>query len=226
MDRVLAQREKDRGPPIEMSDGLSRNVPKEFKVILGNCLTHGRRNFVKVIESFPRECRFVIECLKAVYEIDGEAKERGLSKEERLDLHKEKSGPIMEVLEAWLKWKLEAKLVEPNSGLGKAIKYMLKRWERLTLFLRVAGAPLDNNLAERILKMAILNRKNAYFYLTEKGAAVGDLFMTVIQTCWLEGVNPFEYLTELQRHAERVRANPAEWLPWNYQAAVQAANTS
>ena len=222
--RVLAEREKDRGPPIEMCDGLSRNLPKPFEVILANCLTHGRRKFVEVVESFPTECRFVIECLKAVYEIDAEAKELGHSPEGRLALHQEKSRPVMDVLWEWLEWKIQARLVEPNSGLGKAIKYMKKRWGPMTLFLRKAGAPLDNNLAERTLKLAILHRKNSYFYKTENGARVGDLFMSLIHTCRLSKVNPFNYLIALQKNAERVRASPAHWLPWNYEAVLQAAS--
>ncbi len=217
---VLDQREKDLAPPIEMSDGLDRNVPKEFTVVLANCLTHGRRGFVKLVEDFPPECKFVIECLKGVYEIDAEAKALGLSKEERLSLHQEKSGPIMEALGAWLEWKIEGKVIEPNSSLGKAIKYMRKRWQQLTLFLRVHGAPLDNNIAERVLKMAILHRKNSYFYKTRNGARVGDILMTLINTCRLEGVNPFEYLTELQRNAKRMKESPTEWLPWNYRSTL------
>ncbi len=213
---VLAQREKDLAPPIKMSDGLDRNTPKDTPVVDSNCLIHGRRNFVKIVEDFPPECRFVIECVKGVYEVEADAKERGLPPEERLSLHKEKSGVIMEALELWLEWKIEGKVIEPNSGLGQAIKYMQKRWERLTLFLRVAGAPLDNNLAEQILKMAILHRKNSYFYKTLNGARVGDILMSVINTARLEGVNAFEYLTELQRNVDRVRERPGEWLPWNY----------
>ena len=98
---------------------------------------------MKLVDDFPLECRFVIECVKGVYEVDAEAKEVGLSPEERLRLHQEKSGIVMDALHQWCLWKLEARLVEPNSGLGKAIKYMLKRGGPLTLFLRVAGAPLD-----------------------------------------------------------------------------------
>ena len=106
--------------------------------------------------------------------------------------------------------------MEPNSLLGGAIKYMLKRWERLTLFLRQKGAPLDNNLCERILKKAILNRKNALFYMTENGARVGDIMMSLIATCQLEGVNPQDYLNALQRNADEVKKHPSQWLPWNY----------
>jgi len=106
--------------------------------------------------------------------------------------------------------------VEPNSGLGKAIKYMLRHWQALTLFLREPGAPLDNNLAERALKKAILHRKNSLFYKTLNGADVGDLYMTLIHTCELNDVNPFDYLSELQRHTQELTASPAEWMPWNY----------
>jgi len=75
----------------------------------------------------------------------------------------------------------------------------------LTLFLRQAGAPLDNNLVERSLKRAVLHRKNALFYRTLNGAQVGDLFMSLIHTCQLCGANSFDYLIELQRHAQETR---------------------
>jgi hypothetical protein len=115
-----------------------------------------------------------------------------------------------------LKQQLADKQTEPNSGLGKAISYLLNHWPALTLFLREKGAPLDNNLCERALKKAILNRKNAMFYKTPNGAAVGDLFMSLIHTCELNGVNSFRYLTELQRHSAEVKGKPEDWMPWNY----------
>ena len=108
-----------------------------------------------------------------------------------------------------------------NSSLGEAIAYMLNHWEPLTLFLRHPGAPLDNNVCERALKKAILHRKNAYFYKTENGARVGDLFMSLIHTCELNDVNPFDYLTELQKHASELSVDPDRWLPWNYRNALQ-----
>ena len=80
------------------------------------------------------------------------------------------------------------------------------------------GAPLDNNTAERALKTAILHRKNALFYRTLAGAHVGDVFMSLIHTAELNDVATFEYLVALQRHAAELAANPAVWMPWNYQA--------
>jgi hypothetical protein len=122
----------------------------------------------------------------------------------------------MEKLHSWCAAQFEERKVEPNSGLGQAISYLLKHWEKLTLFLRVAGAPIDNNLVERALKKAILHRKNSLFYKTRKGAQMGDLFMSLIHTCELNGANAFDYLTELQRHAEELKQNPSAWMPWNY----------
>jgi transposase len=128
-------------------------------------------------------------------------------------------------LHAWLEAQFDEKQVEPNSGLGTAVSYMLKHWTALTLFLRQAGAPLDNNVVERALKKAILHRKNSLFYKTENGAAVGDLFMSLIHTCELNGANPFDYLTQLQKHAAELAQNPAAWMPWNYQEALERADS-
>jgi hypothetical protein len=126
----------------------------------------------------------------------------------------------MEELHAWLFRQFEERLVEPNSALGGAIAYLLKYWEKLTLFLRVPGAPLDNNICERALKKAILHRKNALFYKTCRGAHVGDIFMSLIHTCELCGANAFDYLTELERHADLSASNPREWMPWNYRETL------
>jgi hypothetical protein len=126
----------------------------------------------------------------------------------------------MQELHVWLERQLGEKRTEPNSALGGAIGYTLKHWEKLTLFLRQAGAPLDNNVCERALKKAILHRKNALFYKTQNGAKVGDLFMSLIYTCQLNEANPFDYLTELQQNAEALAACPERWMPWNDRDAL------
>jgi transposase len=223
---VLKQRAQESSAPIQMCDALSRNVPKlsaGVETLLANCIAHGRRQFVEVAENFPVECRYVLEMLGQVYGHDAEARERGLTPQQRLQFHQERSNPVMEQLHGWLEAQFAERKTEPNSGLGKAITYLLRHWRPLTLFLRVAGAPLDNNIAERALKRAVLHRKNALFYRTLNGAQVGDLFMSLIHTCQLCGANSFDYLTELQRHARELAANPAEWMPWNYRLTLDRA---
>ena len=221
LSEVLAERAKTLGPPIQMCDALSRNLPAELETILANCLAHGRRQFVDVVDRFPDQCRHVLESLKVVYRNDTIVRNKKLSPEARLEFHQAESGPVMEELHTWLAWQFEAHLVEPNSALGQAISYMLRHWDKLTLFLRKAGAPLDNNICERALKKAILHRKNALFYKTEHGARVGDIFMSLIYTCQLCGANPFDYLTELQRHTAALAASPQDWMPWNYRTACE-----
>ena len=213
---LLKQRAYGLVPPIQMCDALSRNVSKDFETILSNCLTHARRQFVEIIDRFPEECTHVIEALGVVYHHEALAKEQNLTAEQRLLYHQEQSGAVMAELKSWCNRQLEEKQVEPNSGLGKAVRYLLNHWEKLTRFLQVAGAPLDNNLCERILKRAILHRKNALFYKTRRGAYVGDLFMSLIHTCQLAGINPLDYLTWLLKNAERLTESPHEFLPWNY----------
>jgi transposase len=220
---VLVRRTRELPPPIQMCDALSRNLPGELQTILGNCLAHGRRQFVDVAGSFPEECRHVLESLAVVYHNDDLARERKLSPEQRLAFHQTESGPTMEELHVWLERQFQERRVEPNSALGGAISYLLKHWEKLTLFLRVAGAPLDNNIVEQALKKAILHRKNALFYKTCHGAHVGDVFMSLIYTCELCGANPFDYLTELKRHAGKLSTAPQNWLPWNYRQTLDGA---
>jgi hypothetical protein len=221
---LLQQRQSDRSPPIQMCDALSRNTSEVFKSILANCLAHGRRKFVEVALNFPEQCRYVIETLAEVYKNDEMAKEQNMTADERLHFHQSKSGPLMENLKTWFNDQLDQKKVEPNCGLGQAISYMLNHWKPLTLFLRAPKAPLDNNICERALKKAILHRKNALFYKTENGARVGDLFMSLIHTCNLASVNPFDYLTALQEHPADLVEYPEKWLPWNYNNPSSSAN--
>jgi hypothetical protein len=116
-------------PVIQMCDALSRNVPKlpsGVEILVATCMAHGRRQFVELVQNFPEECRHVLEMLGEVYRYDAEAREDGLTAEERLRFHQERSGPVMEKLHGWLEAQLAERKTEPNSGLGKAIAYLLR----------------------------------------------------------------------------------------------------
>jgi hypothetical protein len=220
LEAVLSLRKKELEAPIQMCDALASNTTGEFKTILANCLAHARRGFVEVVDDFPKECRFVLEKLRDVYKNEGLTKQQCLSPKERLDFHQKNSSPIMTELRTWLEAQFKERLVEPNSELGKAITYMSNHWEKLTLFLRVESAPIDNNICERILKKAILHRKNSYFFKTLNGAHVGDIFMSLIHTAELANTNVFDYLVAALQNYEAVKESPTEWMPWNYQQAL------
>jgi transposase len=220
LQSVLSKRAKQLSAPIQMCDMLSHNTSGDFHTIVAGCNAHARRRYVEVADSFPEQVLHVLEQLKIIYQNDAIAKTENMTKEQRLSLHQRHSGPVMDNLKQWLAQQIEQKKVEPNSSLGEAIGFMQKHWDKLTLFLRVPGAPLDNNIVERALKIAILHRKNALFYKTLNGARVGDMFMTFIHTAELNGVDGFDYLVALQRYYKEVALNPADWMPWNYQQTM------
>lgn len=216
---LLARRAEHLPPPMLMSDALARK-PEGYSVVEANCLTHARRNFVEQLGNFPVECRFLLGKFGELYGIDDLCKTHALTADQRLEVHKRESAPILDAMRTWMTAEFDANRVEKNSGLGAAFTYMLKRWEKFTVFVRVPGAPLDNTLCERVLKKAILHRKNSLFYRSQSGAAVGDIYMTLIHTAELNGKNPFEYLTALMTHADAVRRAPSDWLPWTYEATL------
>ena len=194
LQAVLDRRAAELGTPKLMCDGLDRNLPARTKVELINCLAHGRRYYVDLATRFPDACRHVLTELGRVFRHDTDARGAGMSDEQRLSYHQQHSAGVMSGLKDWLDEQIEQRNVEPNSPLGGAIEYLRKRWDKLTRFLEVPGAPLTNNVVERALKRAIVHRKSSLLYRSLKGARVGDAFMGLIYTAEIAGVDPFGYL--------------------------------
>jgi len=225
LDDLLQHRAAELSRPLQMCDALARNLPKNSPTQECYCMAHARRNFVEQLGNSPVQSQKAIESIGVAYEIEAEIKKQALDPDQRLKVHQAHSGPVFEELRLWMQGDLDQKKVEPNSGLGKAFNYMLRRWPELTRFLHVPGAPLDNTPCERALKTAILHRKNSLSYKTQRGAKVGDIFMSLIHTCQLNKINPFDYLLALQKNAAQVRARPSLWLPWNYPQALRPSDT-
>lgn len=220
LNAVLNQRDALLSPPIHMCDGLDRNRPGNHPVVQSNCLCHGRRHVVDEVNNFPAECRHVLEELGKIFKNESVCKQEVLTGQARLEFHQRESAPVMDELEKWIHAELDEKRVEPNSGLGEAFNYLLRRWDKLTAFLRVPDAPIENNICERALKMAIRHRNNSRFYRSLLGAEVGDIYMTLIYTAELHGENPLAYLIALFQHEADLAAAPADWLPWTYRATL------
>lgn len=201
-------------PPVVMSDALGTNRMKIIEVLEALCLAHGRRQFIDLENSFKEESDYVLKKIGEVYQIEKDIREKSLSPLERLKTHQEKSTPIMIDLKKYLDRAMEEKLVEPNSALGNAMNYMRKHWQGLTAFLRIEGAPLDNNLLEEGLRVQVLNRKNWLFFRTMEGAMVGDTILSLIKTCEANGKNPFDYLVWVQNNKIEAIKNPKNFLPW------------
>mgnify|MGYP003418940362 CR=1 FL=1 len=225
MELLMADRTTD-GPLITMTDASSQNFPKKInegllaRWVLCFCLVHGRRKFYEIVDHFKEECDVVIDTIAKIYKNEKHCKINKLTPDERLKYHQEHSAPAMEALRIWLNNQLLHHLVEHNSTLGEAVRYMLRHWAALTRFLSVAGAPIDNSLCEQAIKVAIRHRRNSLFYKTVKGAQVGDCLMSIIHTAAKNNANIFHYLNTLQEHKKAVHDNPDLWLPWNYQSTL------
>jgi transposase len=217
LQRLLDKREAGLAKPLAMSDALSSNeVGDESRLIRCHCLAHGRRKFSDLEAVFPHACEVVLDVISQVFDHDEHAREDGLSPEARLAYHQTYSQPLMDELKHWLDQQIDDHLVEPNSSLGKAIVYLQKHWETLTRFLQLPGAPMANNLAERVLKLFIRQRKNSLFYKSPHSASIASMLTSLIATCIYAGINAVDYLVALQEHRREVCADPAAWLPWAY----------
>lgn len=214
---LLDKRAAGLATPLAMSDALASNaMTNEAAVIRCHCLVHGRRKFSDLTEGFPRECQVVLEVISAVFDHEEQARQAQMSPEARLAYHQAQSRPLMDGLHRWLDTQIDEHLVEPNSSLGKAMVYMQNHWDTLTRFLHIPGAPLDNNIAERALKLFIRQRNNSLFYKSTHSAYIASVLTSLIATCVYAGVNAVEYLVALQEHRSEVWADPAAWLPWAY----------
>lgn len=219
LDQVLSHR-KSEEPIIHMADALSASQPKDAATISCLCLAHARRKFEEIEDYWPEECAYVLEVFSQIYRTDRLAHQADLSPEERLKRHQFFSVPHLDALKKWLDFQKEHLVDGENSSLGEALAYLDRHWWGLTQFTRVAGAPFDNNIVERSLKIPIRNRKNALFYKTEHGAQIGDILMSAIATAHLSEVNPLDYLIALQKNRSSVLNSPQSWLPWNYHEAL------
>jgi len=217
LQALLDKRPAGLEKPLAMSDALSSNeVADESMLIRCHCLAHGRRKFSDLEAAFPHACQVVLDVIGQVFDHDEQARQDQLSAQARLAYHQVHSQPLMDALKGWLDKQIDDHLVEPNSSLGKAIGYRQRHWQTLTRFLSVKGAPLDNNLVERVLKLFIRQRNNSLFYKTSHSADIASVLTSLIATCFYAGVNAVDYLVALQEHRREVALDPAVWLPWAY----------
>lgn len=214
LNDILALRDPLLGIPRQMCDGLAANIPADHKTEQANCNDHGRRKFHDELKNNEKEVEYVLELYGQIYHHDKQT--RGMSDKDRLHYHQEHSAQVVDKLEAWMN-EVYNTSIEPNSNLGGAIKYIRKRWSKLTAFLRIEGAPLSNAECERKIKSVIPHRKGSLFYKTIVGAFVGDGIMSVMQTCEEAKVSPIHYLNTICGYRDAVAANPGAWLPWNYE---------
>ena len=217
---LLTKREPGRDKPLVRSDALSSNTAEEAALIRGPCLAHGRRKCTEIAEVFPSERAVVVPALKVIYEHDEAARTPQLSAAERFGSPHTSRVPVFTTLKTWLAQQTAERRGEPPRSVGKAIASLLDHWDTLTRVLKVPGAPLDTNVAERAVRLVIRQRKTSLFYASEHSADIASILTRVIATGVHAGVKALAYLVAVQDHRHEVFANPSAWLPWNYAAAL------
>jgi transposase len=214
---LLPQRAATQEKPLVLSDALTSHEADEAMRRRCHCLAHGRRKCSAREDVFPDECTGVLEALRQVVDHEDKAAPQQLSAQERLASHQVYSGPLMEGLKQWRAKRCDERLVAPKSSLGKALAYLVGHGDTLPRFLSVPGAPLDNNLVERALKLVSRQRKNSLFFATAHRAYIARVLTRLMAPCLHAGVNALQSLGALQEHRSEVFAAPAAWLPWTSQ---------
>jgi len=229
---LLSKRNIDDGKNINMmADASPNNLSKIDKLLLEKmnvfkCFAHGRRKYHELL-SFDKEyCMYFLKEIGSIYKNDRYCKNNHHDHLNRLNYHQEHSTKHVQRIYQKIDELFKDKLVEPNSALGKAMQYWINHKEGLTQFLTEPGMSLDNNLAERMFKYMILQRKNSYFFKTKKSAKILSDLTSIVVTCRQNQVNVNEYMNWIQENWIRVQKNPDNFLPWHYQEYLEVAATS
>lgn len=186
------------------------------RVQASNCWAHARRELIK--EEERTKSLIAAEAVERIGQLYGiERQIKGLPPDERLRIRQQRSRPIAEDLKAWAE--RERSRLPRKSDLGEAFDYMLGRWAALTLYLNDGRAAIDNNAVERAIRGSSIGRKNHLFMGSERGGVRAANFYSIIETCRLNRVNPYAYLTDvLARINDHPARNIDELFPWNWQS--------
>lgn len=219
---LLKYRDRSLGPPIQMKDAATTNIPTNEKVAESKCNAHAIRKFKDIQQLYPKECREILKNYGIVAKNEKMLREKGVSDAKRLAYHKQHSLCLMEGIKKYVEKLISDRRVEPNSSFGGAIYYFCSHYKELIAFCHIEGAYFDNNIAERALKMVIRLRKTSMFYKTEHGAEVAGILHSVIYTAQEAGINVLTYLRAILENPDEARKNPEAFLPWTFQSHIEA----
>ena len=207
---------------IVQVDGYAgyRPLARKNSVQLAFCWSHVRRRFYELAAAGPAPIASeALERIATLYAIEKEI--RGYSPDVRQATRQDKSRPILDALEPWLREKLA--LISQKSKLAEAIRYALSRWNGLTLFIDDGRVEIDSNVVERAIRPIALNRKNALFAGSDGGAENWAIVASLIETCKLNGIDPQAWMADTLTKIVSGHLNSEidELLPWAYPAPQQ-----
>ena len=197
-----------------------RVLAERGDVELAFCWSHVRRRFYELAAAGPAPIASeALERIAGLYVIEAEI--RGRTADERRAVRQEKSRPIVDEFEPWLRAKLG--LISQKTKLAEAIRYALSRWDGLTRFIADGRIEIDSNVVERAIRPIALNRKNALFAGSDGGGEHWAVIASLIETCKLIGVEPQAYLADVITRIVNDHPNSQidELLPWAYLATQE-----
>jgi len=188
---------------------------KNQDIILLACMAHARRKFEHALDNDKELAQYALLEFQKLYEIERLARENNLSDEQIKDLRQEKSLPILNSFEQWMKQKLLQTL--PKSAIGQAIAYTLNLWNRLKRYILDGRYQIDNNLIENSIRPSAIGRKNYLFAGSHQGAKRVAMMYSFMGTCKINNINPLEWLTHVLEVIPDWKANKInELLPSNF----------
>jgi len=215
-DDILNHRALDLKPPNVMSDALGNNKVTVIPVQKNLCNAHAQRQFIDIENSFPEQAQWIVEQYQKIFQYFEKTQSSSKAARVCLRYHQRYSKPIFEKIQQWCEQQL-LEHGEQHSTLAKALQYVLNHYEGLTAVCQFEHAHIDNNAAERALKLIIRNRKSSLFCKTEAGAHTTNIITSIVATCAAQNVNAFEYMIWLQQNRVQVKHNPDAFTPWVYQ---------
>jgi len=180
------------------------------KITLLHCMAHARRYFEQALENDKERAEFVLKEIQKLYAVEKQCRENKLTHHERLALRQEKSLPVLTSLHQWLKETIVQ--VTPTSAIGKAVAYALPRWDKLMIYCSHGKLEIDNNLVENVIRPIAIGRKNYLFAGSHEAAQNAAMFYSLLGTCKLKGIEPFEWLKNLFEILPDWKANRLEEL--------------
>jgi transposase len=187
------------------------------EVRLAFCWSHVRRRFYELAQGGPAPIASeALVRIAALYRIEDDIRDR--TAEERLVVRQERTRPLIEALQPWMREKLS--LISQKTKLAEAIRYALSRWAGLCLFLEDGRVEIDNNAVERAIRPIALNRKNALFAGSDGGAEHWAVIASLVETCKLLDVEPHGYLADVITRVvnDHPQSRLDDLLPWAYPA--------
>lgn len=193
------------------SDGWSayKNFDKN-NVTLIHCMAHARRYFEHALTENKEVCEIALQQIQKLYSIERQARDESFSFEQRYELRQRESVPVLSQMHQWLKENIVK--VTPQSASGKALAYSCSRWEKLMLYASDGKLEIDNNLVENSIRPIAIGRKNYMFAGSHDAAQRSAMIYSLVGTCKLKGIEPFQFFKNLLQVLPDYKANRLEEL--------------